>query len=269
MTIGLILIPMKTHPLLLLIISFYAGIVYIGCDGMGRCIDGNEIKETETRNVGSFTGISSESFFDVFIIQDSIEQVIVEAESNLLPYIQTVVSGSNLVLREQKHYCVDNNLPVKITVRVRNLERVYLTGSGNVQGNSEFVANSFKVDLTGSGNIDLEVNAQEVEAWISGSGNIDIGATTSHIKAIITGSGNINLWGETIDTDLEISGSGNIKAYGLIQDNCYVNISGSGSVYVHVSDYLDVKITGSGSVYYRGNPQVKANITGSGMIVPG
>lgn len=260
---------MRTIPGLLIFFSFYAGFLYIGCDGPGHCIDGNGTIKTETRNAGSFTEISSESFFDVFIFQDSIEQVIVEAEANLLPYIQTIINGSTLILREQNHYCLDNTLPVKITVRVKDLEKVSLTGSGNIHGNSEFDTQSFVIDLTGSGNIDMEVNAQQVEAWLGGSGNIDLRTTTYDLKATITGSGNMHIWGETLDSDLIITGSGNITAYGLAQDNCYVTISGSGNVYVSVTDYLDVKITGSGSVYYRGSPQVKANITGSGKVVPG
>ncbi|HOW24288.1 MAG TPA: head GIN domain-containing protein [Bacteroidales bacterium] len=260
---------MKTCSGFLFLILLVTGFLYTGCDGPGNCIDGNGIVQTETRITGSFTGISSESFFDVYLIQDSIEEVIVEAESNLLPYIQTVVSGSVLILREQKHYCLDNTLPVKITVRVKNLEKVALTGSGNIQGNSELETHSLEIDLTGSGNIDMEVKAQQVEAWLGGSGNIDLGVTTYDIQATITGSGDLHFWGETLDSDVTITGSGNIRAYGLVQDNCYVTITGSGSVYVFVNDYLDVKITGSGSVYYRGSPQIKASITGSGKVVPG
>lgn len=260
---------MKIKTILLLFMALCTGFVFTGCEGLGRCIDGNEMVETETRITGSFTAISSESFFDVFIIQDSVEQVVVEAESNLLPYIQTVVDGSTLVLREQKHHCLDNNLPVRITVRVKNLEKVHLDGSGYIQGNSEFDAATFEVDLSGSGNIDLDVTAQRVEVNISGSGDIDLGAGASQIHARISGSGNITLRGETVNSDLEISGSGDIKAYGLIQQSCFVRISGSGNVYVFVDDYLDVTISGSGSVYYKGNPQIEVSISGSGDVVHG
>ncbi len=260
---------MNTKFNFLLLLACFSGMVYIGCDGVGPCIDGNGSVRMETRNVESFTSISSESFFDVFIIQDSIEQVIVEAEENLLPYIRTIVNESTLILREQNHTCLDNTLPVKITVKVRNLEKVSLTGSGNIQGNSQINTHTLEVDLTGSGNIEMEANAQQVEAWLGGSGNIDLGTTSNDLKATITGSGDIHIRGNTLDSDLTITGSGDILAYGLTQDNCFVTISGSGNVYVSVNDYLDVKITGSGSVFYRGSPQVKANITGSGQVGPG
>ncbi|MBP6977913.1 MAG: DUF2807 domain-containing protein [Bacteroidales bacterium] len=260
---------MKIKAFFLLLLTTCIGYFYTGCDGLGRCIDGNETVETETRNVGSFSRISSESYFDVFIIRDSVEQITVEAESNLLPYIQTVVDGSTLIIREQRHHCLDNNLPIKVTVRVKVLEKVHLAGSGYIQGNSEFIASTFSVDLSGSGNIDLEVRAERVEVDLSGSGDIDLGAVTPQIDATISGSGDINLWGESGDSALEISGSGSIKAYGLIQDNCWVKISGSGNIFVFVNDYLDVTISGSGSVYYKGNPQIEVSISGSGEVIHG
>lgn len=258
---------MKAKTSLLLFLASGLMLLYSGCEIDGPCIHGNDMVITETRIIGSFTAISSESFFDVFIVQDSTEEVIVEAESNLMPYIQTWVSGTTLVLREQENHCLKNNFPIRVTVKVKDLSRVYLTGSGNIQGNSEFEANSFKVELTGSGVIDLEVNAQSVETYISGSGKIDLGAVAHHITAKISGSGDINLWGEAVETDLEITGSGNIKAFGLLQNSCAVSISGSGNVYVYVDDYLDVRITGSGSVFYKGSPQIVTTITGSGSIV--
>lgn len=242
-------------------------LIYSGCGVHGPCIHGNEMVITEKRIVGSFNGISSESFFDVFIVQDSVEEVIVEAESNLMPYIQTWVSGSTLVLREHDNHCLKTNFPIRITVKVKDLNRIYLTGSGSIMGNTEFTANTFKIELTGSGVIDLDVNAPTIEGVISGSGRIDLGAMANQVNVRISGSGEIYLWGEASQTNLEITGSGSVKAYGLVQDTCFVTITGSGNVYVYVIDYLDVRISGSGSVYYKGFPQIVTTITGSGSVI--
>jgi hypothetical protein len=253
----------KTVSALLAIAGMY---FFTGCID-GPCIDGNHQVITEKRIIGSFNTISSESFFDVYIIQDSVNEVTVEAESNLMPFINTWVSGNTLVLREHENHCLNNNAPIRITVRVKELSRVYLTGSGIIQGETEITSDSFRTELSGSGVIDLEVNAATIDALVTGSGVINLGVTANHVEARITGSGEINLWGETERTDLEITGSGQIKAYGLIQDTCYANISGSGNIYVDVNEYLEVRISGSGSIYYKGNPQVTTYITGSGSVI--
>jgi hypothetical protein len=257
---------MKTKVLFLVLLTSFSLMFLAGCID-GPCIEGNNMVITEKRIVGSFNSISSESFFDVYIIQDTVDEITVEAESNLMPYIQSWVSGNTLVLREHDNHCLNNSFPIRVTVRVRELSRVYLTGSGIIQGNSEINSTSFLTELSGSGVIDLDVNAQQVDVLVSGSGRIDMVVAADQVNARISGSGEINLSGESEGSNLDISGSGVIRAYGMIQGTCYANISGSGDMYIYVEDYLDVRISGSGSVYYKGTPQVTTHITGSGSVI--
>jgi len=258
---------MKSKVSLTLIILALASLIYTGCT-TGPCIKGNDIVIVENRNVGYFSSISSEGSFDVYIIQDTIEEVTIEAESNLMPYIDTRVKSSTLVIRYRDNTCIKNHYPIRITVRCRDIEGITLTGSGIIIGNTEIISNSLFVDLSGSGNIDLLVTSDNVETYISGSGRISMDAVCTNFKSRISGSGRMDLLGEADISDLGISGSGDIRAFGLIVNECYANISGSGSMYVFVNDLLDVNISGSGSVYYKGAPNVTATITGSGSVIP-
>lgn len=242
-------------------------LVISGCYN-NRCIRGNDIVVTEYRNVGYFNSISSEGSFDVYIVQDTIEEVIIEAESNLMPYISTQVKGSTLILSERSNTCINNHFPIKVTVKCRDINELALTGSGIIYGNTDIITSSLRIDLTGSGNIDLNVEAANIEAYIPGSGVISLGVMSNQVEVRISGSGALNLWGEAERSDLWISGSGSINAYGLNVNTCYASISGSGSMYVYVNDLLDASISGSGSVYYKGHPNVTANITGSGSVIP-
>lgn len=257
---------MKAKTLLILMAMAGAALLYTGCF-RGMCIHGNDILSVEYRIVPEFDAISSEGFFDIFIIQDTTWEVTVEAESNLQPYIYTAVRGNTLIIKEQAHHCIKNNLPIRITVRCGSINEISLTGSGNVIGETDLVSNYMNVALSGSGNMDMYVEAPSIDATIAGSGNIDLGMYSNSANVNISGSGNFSLWGETNRTDLTITGSGNIAAYGLIQDICFATISGSGNMFVFVNDLLDVKITGSGSVYYKGHPDVVTVITGSGSVI--
>ncbi|MCX6235434.1 MAG: DUF2807 domain-containing protein [Bacteroidetes bacterium] len=252
--------------IVLLIILAATTILYTGCEDI-HCIEGNEMVVVDTRPIGSFTGISSESWFNVIIIQDSVNEVVVEAESNLLPYIDTWVEGTTLVLKEQHRRCLNNHYPVIITVRTKDINFIRLSGSGDIYGNNIFNTDYLRVDLSGSGQIDLAVNANNVESSISGSGSIKLGVTAEHLESTISGSGEFQLSGDVHKGDMNITGSGNIHAYGLIQDICVATITGSGNMFLTVHDLLDVRITGSGSVHYKGNPTVTLNITGSGSVI--
>lgn len=229
------------------LILFIAGLFLASGCGDSHCIDGNHDVRTEYRSPGSFSEVVSTGSFDVRILQDSVNEVIIQAESNIIPYIRTSIKGNTLELGVVDSKCLRNNEEIVVTVRAININTVGLEGSGNV----------FAENVTGD----------FTNIFISGSGELNAGVQADELYAVISGSGNIETWGAVNEGELLISGSGNIYAYDLYQNRCNAGISGSGSMFVTVKDYLDVNISGSGNVYYKGNPVVHTVITGSGMVV--
>lgn len=212
-----------------------------------QCIRGNRDMTTEYRSVEEFKGVQSEGSWNVAVHEDSVYYIVVEAESNLLPYIYTQVRDEDLVIRTRDHRCLNNRLPITIHVYTPSLQRAALEGSGDM--NIEMLEGSnTRLVISGSGEIEASVNADELDATISRSGEMYLSGTC-----------------ET--SEMEISGSGDIRAYGLQQGTCFATISGSGDMYLYVLNLLDVRILGSGDVHYKGNPQLRKTITGSGEVV--
>jgi len=217
------------------------------CDIFDHCIRGDGPVVQEVRDMEPFSGVASSGSFHVHVQLDDINQVTVEAEENLIPYIYTRVKSGRLIIKTRDHYCIKNHAPIHIYVKATYLNMLDLSGSGEILCDS-VSSNYFDIDLSGSGDIDVTLYADFIEADVSGSGEI-------------------MMEGEAHETELDISGSGRIRALDLYHDRCFANISGSGKMYVHVFDLLNVNISGSGTVYYLGNPQIIANITGSGKIL--
>lgn len=212
-----------------------------------RCIRGNGVLTSETRIPDEeFIGIVSEGEFNVFITQDTIDEIVVEAEENLIPYIYTRVDGNDLVLKVRENRCIRSNEAVHIYIRTNDLRELTLSGSGNIEFDS-LTTNKTEIDLLGSGDIEGEIY-------------------TDFLEADISGSGNITLSGQTDESDLLITGSGNFHASDLMQNTCFAKITGSGNMYLSVSDLLDVVITGSGNINYSGTPAVNLSVTGSGNV---
>lgn len=227
-------------------------------------ISGNNQVTTETRQMHSFDKIENDGSFNVYITQDSIYQVIVEAESNLIPHIKTLVNGNTLIIDTRES--LNNHSPMNIYVKTPELHVIELKGSGLMSLDS-LNTDHLQVEISGSGNINGMAVANTVNTKISGSGNIFLEAHTSSIETKISGSGILDLMGESNTATHTISGSGDINAYSFVQNECTAKISGSGNMYLHVIDYLDVNISGSGSVFYIGDPQLTIKITGSGSVV--
>jgi hypothetical protein len=218
-----------------------------GCIKDLNCIDGNGNATNETRTMSPFHEVVCNGSFDVTVLPGTNYEVVVDAESNLIHYIRTSVAGGRLYLDTENNHCINNSIPVIITVYTPVVDGLDLNGSGSIWASGLYVDN-------------LYLN-------ISGSGNIEVNADASHLDASISGSGSMDINGVCETSDLSVSGSGNIHAYGMMQDGCQATISGSGNIYVNVNQMLDGKISGSGNIYYKGNPMVYQDISGSGRII--
>jgi hypothetical protein len=164
-----------------------------------------------------------------------------------LPYIETEVSNSVLIIKKHGHKNLDNHSPIRVHIKVPYINGMELSGSG---------------DITCS-----NLNSSNGEIEVSGSGDVFVTASCHKIDGRISGSGNITISGAADETNLEIDGSGAINAYNLEQDTCFIDISGSGDAFLNVAKFLDVHISGSGEVHYMGNPDVNTQITGSGKVI--
>ncbi|OFX16777.1 MAG: hypothetical protein A2033_09525 [Bacteroidetes bacterium GWA2_31_9] len=213
----------------------------------GNCIHGSGTSVEEQRSVGNFTKITSEGSFNVFIASGNECDVVVEAPKNILDYIKTSVSNNELVIDTKRGRCIDSDDNVNIYVTVKTLEKLTLSGSGNISTDS--------------------ISTTNITLNISGSGSINSELYSNYIEATVSGSGDMKLSGQNNESEMKITGSGKINAYDMPQNKVFATITGSGDIYLNVGTFLDVKITGSGDVYYIGSPQVTTHISGSGNVV--
>jgi len=211
-------------------------------------ISGNGNIQTQNRQISNFDAISSNGDFHVTIVKGLDYSVLVKAESNLLPYIETSVSSRTLKITTSGVHSINHHKPIEIILTQPTLSGLKLSGSGWIKTDG-FVSGNFTAAISGSGEIQANINAELIKASVSGSGKIYITGTAK-------------------SCDFRISGSGKIHSFDLIQDACLANISGSGNIYTLVNKALQANISGSGSVYYKGNPQIQSSISGSGKLIP-
>lgn len=242
---------MKTHlTLSLAILLGTTALVSTSCkkERWPYCVRANGKMTTETRTVDQFTQIELNGSGDVYLYQvgsDSEENIEIEASSNVMDRIETEVKNGRL---EIKTKCINGRSDMKFTIKVKDLSKVSISGSGSVT-----TKDHFNVD-------DLELN-------ISGSGEMNFDATATDITCNISGSGDLDLNGSTNILDATISGSGNVKAFDMPTTDCIIQVSGSGNCEVYVNGRLDVDISGSGSVVYDGTPtEFNSSTSGSGSV---
>lgn len=233
---------MKKILLSLVIIPFF-----ISC-GYRENVLGNGNITTESRTTGNFKGIQLRGSMNVRLIQGADHAVKIEAEENIIPYIETYVKDEQLIIKYTDNVNINTRRNTTVTVTLSDLQEADITGSGDITGETKFTGNDeIELGITGSGNMKLELDAPAIEAKI-------------------TGSGDIYLSGNTRDIACSTTGSGKIDATSLKAENAVVKTFGSGDIHVFASIKLDATVNGSGDITYKGGGSVSSKIHGSGTV---
>jgi hypothetical protein len=241
------------HRVWVLTVALIAALSTLGCVcsritlpiGMVR---GSGQVVSEEREIGDVTEVDLQSFGSVHIEQGERTGLRVEAEDNLLRYIETEVRDGKLEIRHRRGTRLVNVRPIDYYVTVRTLEEVSVSGAGNVDV-SDLQAERLAVRLSGAGNVQIDsLQAGSLTATISGTGGLAVKG------------------GEVQDQEVVISGAGDYNAQDLDSRETTVRLSGLGSATVRVRDRLDVTISGAGSVRYVGDPAVEQQVTGIGRV---
>lgn len=221
-------------------------VMIAACNGEQVRGSGNIV--TESRDVGSFKRVQLSGSMDVFLQKADNHTVVVEGDDNILELVETYVDNGKLRIKYKDHFSVWTKRDVVVRVGLPELTEAVITGSGDIKGESLFSSGEeVKVQVTGSGDIELELDAPAV-------------------KAGVTGSGDIKLSGHTRDIDCSTTGSGTIKATDLKAENAKARTSGSGNISVYASQKVDAGVTGSGDIRYKGGATASSKITGSGSV---
>lgn len=215
-------------------------------------IKGNGNVIQDNRSIAKYDQIEMSGFFDVELISGTEGSLTITGEENLIPHIVTKVKGKTLTIETEKGYNLQPSKRTGILVRVpfERLTAVTLTGSGNIYSKDVIASDDLHTELTGSGDIALNLNVQNLETSLVGSGDVELQGNAQKVA-------------------YKLSGSGDIEALTLKAVDVQVNLIGSGDISLHCDGTLQVKIAGSGDVTYSGTPtQEHSKISGSGEVSP-
>ena len=242
---------MKIEHFILLVVSIATSFLATGCividlNGCGReTVKGSGKLVSEEREVSSFNQIVLKGTGKVTLTQGDRQYVKIRTDDNVMSLIDTTVKNEKLEISHNGWNLRPTALEYFITVS--DLKGVSVKGSGDITGKDRFLCGDFYADVSGSGDISMELEAVQLDSDISGSGSIQLaGKSNSH--------------------NASITGSGKIIAYDMETKTASVKITGSGDCKVNVSEKLQANITGSGDLRYKGHPQIRTKITGSGSV---
>ncbi len=210
-----------------------------------NCVEPQGEVTTENIKLDNFTKIEVAIPANIKIITgDSAKISITACESYITAITHTVRRGK---LKLEGDICNANNDEVNIVITLPELSGISISGSASTFSKMPVRTDELELEISGSGQISLNVFANSIISEISGSGEININGTCQKLK-------------------VEIAGSGEFKGLGLNSYKASIEIAGSGRASVFALNELDVEVAGSGVISYSGEPKLSVDIAGSGLV---
>lgn len=208
---------------------------------------GNGNIETTEFETGNFQKIYVGGNYELKMIPAKVCRVVIETDENLFRYIN--VEHYEETLNINNVHNLKSSRGIFIEVYYTDLEQIYSTGTSKIGHEGIIEAEELRINLSGAGAIDLDIDTKSVKIEMSGAG-------------VIILAGNTDL------QETHISGAGGLMAEELQSKECDIHLGGIGGANVFVTEKLEASITGIGGIQYSGNPQlIEKQITGLGKIV--
>ncbi|MEO6316014.1 MAG: head GIN domain-containing protein [Chitinophagaceae bacterium] len=216
---------------------------------MGKRIKGNGIIKTAEHSVTAFKNIEVSGAIDLYVAQGETKPVKIEADENLLQYIEVQQKGSRIVIKSRDGVNLQPTGKIKVFISTPVYNHIDVSGASNIIGQTKIMnTEELKLEVSGAGEINMDVNAPTLSAEVSGAGSV-------------------NLKGETKTFDLTLTGAAKAHCYELLSENTRVDISGAGEADVFASVKLAADVSGAGNVTYKGGAtNVSQQVSGAGSV---
>jgi hypothetical protein len=234
----------------------------------GNIVRGSGDVVQESREVSGFDRVELATIGTLIIENGARTSLTVEAEDNLLQYIQTRVQGGKLLIDVEQGASITPTRPIRYRLTISDLREITLSSSGDAEAPS-MQAQEFDIQIHSSGSLAMDgIDADRVGITVTSSGNVDLDVVSaSQLSIDIESSGDVTIGGGSADEqDITISSSGNYEARDVQSIRVEARLSSSGSATVRVSEVLRGRLTSSGSLNYVGNPQLDVETTSSGDV---
>jgi hypothetical protein len=195
-----------------------------------------------------FRDIEASSDLEVHLVQGPDYDVKVEAEKNILEYIEVAVVGDVLKIGQKNNTSISPGKPIKVYVTAPEFRNLELSGACSLLSDGKISSGTeVKIGMSGACETNMEIEAPKIDVDASGATEI-------------------KLRGRAATFEVDASGSSTINCFDLLTENANIEISGGGDAEVSVSKSLTVDISGAGSVRYKGNPVIKQDVSGAGSV---
>lgn len=185
--------------------------------------------QQDVRDLGPISRVSVAGGFKVIVGKAASQQVVVEAQPNILPVVKTTVQDGQLIVTFDAPDGLSVEKPVSITIRVTSLESVSI--SNGATGYVEHTGSPLKVDVSGG----------------------------AQLVAI----------GDTPDLSLTVTSGSTAKLGELVAAKAEINVNDGATAELSVTGALSGAASGGSTITLKAKPSSNTVQTSSGATIQG
>lgn len=237
---------MKTSVKIGIAIAYILAVLTSSCVGFNeKNVKLSGVTKVLTKDVSAFDKVDVSGAIDVIVNIGNKSEVVIEADSAIMPYIVTEVKDRELRIYNKGIIGSFNfkNNKIVVTITTPSILELESSGACDVTIN-DLKTDMFKVSLSGACDLigSFECNVLDFES---------------------SGSSDSKLRGKVKNCNIELSGACDIKALDLEVDSLKIEGSGSSNVEITVQNSLDVELSGASELRYKGEPKyIKTDMSG-------
>ena len=203
---------------------------------------------TKSHTTSDYHKVDVFGFMNVQLEKGTEGTIRVSTDENIQEYLSIESNEGVLKIKIKNNVHINTKNGIHITVPFTDLDNVSLTGSGDLLTKDKIKSEQFEAEVTGSGDMTLDIDVNRIDAKLTGSGDLKITGTAT-------------------DLEIKVIGSGDFDGGSLISQNVEAYVSGSGDARVVAKNSIKARVNGSGDIDYSGNPSKSNNkVMGSGNI---
>lgn len=211
-------------------------------------ISGNNKEVIQEITTQKYDKINVSGSIDIELIQGNEGSITLQAEENLIEYIEIYCKSNTLTVKIRNNTHIDNNKQIKVKIPIEEISEISLAGSSTIIGRETFAMEKLDINVTGSSEMNIQINTQKLVLNVVGSGSLEIEGTTPNCI-------------------INVAGSGELQGRKLICENVVARVAGSGVSIFSCNETLKAYVLGSGSIQYKGSPEIlESKVVGSGSV---
>jgi len=237
---------MKTSVKIGIAIAYILAVLTSSCVGFNeKSVKLSGVTKVSTKEVSAFDKVDVSGAIDVIVNIGNKSEVVIEADSAIMPYIVTEVKDRELRIYNKDiigFYNFKNN-KILVTITTPSILELESSGACDVTIN-DLKTDMFKVSLSGACDLigSFECNVLDFES---------------------SGSSDSKLRGKVKNCNIELSGACDIKALDLEVDSLMIEGSGSSNVEITVQNSLEVELSRASELRYKGEPKyINSDVSG-------